>query len=199
MTPEDPKYKAHRNSLNLQHPQPRPGQMERFRTALEYSAAEYNTPMTPKSADWAGSATSLHRLPPNANRYSTASSAAPREPEQWMSSPLQQSTGPPIPPKELIDSPTGQTPPKGNRISSKLQKNSPMQQQNYEGSYGSQYGGSPKLENRNLSSALGAPSRRPSGPRAMTPKSHEEDAAREERRRKRDTFGTAASQESETF
>jgi hypothetical protein len=62
-----------------------------------------------------------------------------------------------------------------------------MQQQNYEASYGSQYGGSPKLENRNLSSALGVPSRRPSGPRAMTPKSAEEDAAREERRRKRGT------------
>ncbi|KFA64689.1 hypothetical protein S40285_07132 [Stachybotrys chlorohalonatus IBT 40285] len=198
MTPEDPKYRAHRNSLNLQHPRPMPGQMERFRNALEDSAQEYNTPMTPKSAEWAGSATSLHRLPQNTNRYSGTSSTAQREPEQWASSPTQQA-GPPIPPKELIDSPGSQTPPKSNRLS-KLQKNSPLNQQGYESGYGSsQYGGSPRLENRNLNAALGVPARRPSGPRAMTPKSPEEDAAREERRRKRDTFGTSISQDSETF
>ncbi|KAI9167735.1 Mitochondrial substrate carrier family protein L [Paramyrothecium foliicola] len=205
MTPEDPKYKAHRNSLNLQHPQPRPGQTERFRTALEYSAQEYDTPMTPKSADWAGSATSLNRLPANTNRYSNASSAAAREGEYWGSSPTQQQSGPPRPPKEPLDSPTAQTPPKSNRIS-KLAKGSPNPHHSYESGYGtltgthaSHYTGSPKLENRNLSGALGIPTRRPSGPRAMTPKSAEEEAAREERRRKRDTFGTTASQESETF
>lgn len=190
MTPEDPKYKAHRNSLNLQHPQPRPGQMERFRTALEYSAQDFDTPMTPKSADWAGSATSLNRLPPNTNRYSNTSSAVP-EGEYWGSSPTQQPSGPPRPPKEPLDSPTAQTPPKSNRIS-KLAKSSPLPHQSYESGYGtlsgthaSHYTGSPKLENRNLSGALGVPTRRPSGPRAMTPKSAEEEAAREERRRKR--------------
>jgi hypothetical protein len=205
MKPEDPKYKAHRNSLNLQHPQPRPGQTERFRTALEYSAQEYDTPMTPKSADWAGSATSLNRLPPNNNRYSnTSSAAAARDAEYWGSSPTQQLSGPPRPPKEPLDSPTAQTPPKSNRVS-KLAK-SPNPHHSYESGYGtmtgthaSHYTGSPKPENRNLSGALGVPSRRPSGPRAMTPKSAEEEAAREERRRKRDTFGTTTSQESETF
>ncbi|KAH7325930.1 hypothetical protein B0I35DRAFT_448912 [Stachybotrys elegans] len=203
MTPEDPKYKAHRNSLNLQHPQPRPGGTERFHTTLENSAQVYDTPMTPRSADWAGSATSLHRLPPNANRYSTASSAA-RDADQWASSPAQQA--PPIPPKELMDdSPVAQTPQRSTRVS-QLQKSSPLPHQSYESGYGtmtgthvSQYTGSPKFENRNLSGVLGVPTRRPSGPRAMTPKSPEEEAAREERRRKRDTFGTTASHESETF
>jgi hypothetical protein len=210
MTPEDPKYKAHRNSVNLQHPQPRPGQMERFRTALEYSAQDFDTPMTPKSTDWAGSATSLNRLPPNTNRYSNTSSAvaaaaaAAHDGEYWESSPTQHLSGPPRPPKEPLDSPT-QTPPKSNRVS-KLAKNSPNPHQSYESGYGtmsgthaSHYTGSPKPENRNLSGALGVPTRRPSGPRAMTPKSAEEEAAREERRRKRDTFGTTTSQESETF
>ncbi|KAF2008092.1 hypothetical protein P154DRAFT_15731 [Amniculicola lignicola CBS 123094] len=35
---EDPKYQAHRNSLNLQHPQPRPGQTGRHQNHLETQA-----------------------------------------------------------------------------------------------------------------------------------------------------------------
>ncbi|KAG7136706.1 hypothetical protein HYQ45_005866 [Verticillium longisporum] len=50
MTPEDPKYKAHRNSLNLQHPQPRQGQTERFQAALESQAHQYDTPMLSKNS-----------------------------------------------------------------------------------------------------------------------------------------------------
>ena len=168
-SPEDPKYKAHRNSVNLQHPQPRPGPSHRFQTALESSAQDYDTPDTPRSADWAGSATSLNRLPPNTTRYSNSSSsaaAAARGAEYWPS-PTNAQSGPPRPPKEPVDSSAAQTPPKANRMS-KLQ-----------------YSSSPRAENRNLSGALGVPTRRPSGPRAMTPKSPEEEAAREERRRKR--------------
>ncbi len=41
MTPEDPKYKAHRNSLNLQHPQPRLGQP--FRPAPSSRAPSTST------------------------------------------------------------------------------------------------------------------------------------------------------------
>ncbi|PTB74664.1 hypothetical protein M440DRAFT_1445061 [Trichoderma longibrachiatum ATCC 18648] len=55
------------------------------------------------------------------------------------------------------------------------------------------------------SSPISSSALRPSGPRAMTPKSPDEDAAREDRRRKRDTFGSLnshvsqASQETDTF
>lgn len=38
---EDPKYKAHRNSLNLQHPQPRAGPTGRHQNHLETQAQEY--------------------------------------------------------------------------------------------------------------------------------------------------------------
>ncbi|KAM5352524.1 hypothetical protein ACJ41O_005246 [Fusarium nematophilum] len=205
MSPGDaPKYKVHRNSLNLQHPQPRQGQTERFRNALEFSAQEYNVPMTPRSADWGGSASSLNQVAQNTNRYSTTSSAgAPRDPEYWATSP----TGPPRPPKEPIDpadSPSAQTPARSNRIS-KLAKSSPLQHPSDESGYGtmsgthaSHYTGSPKPENRNLNAALGVPTRRPSGPRAMTPKSPEQEA-REERRH---TFGSVASHntdDTETF
>lgn len=195
-TPEDPKYKAHRNSVNLQHPQPRPGQTERYRTALETSAQEYsNNPTTPRSADWAGSATSLNRLHGNTTRHSNTSSAAAaataaQEAEYWHSSP-----GPPRPPKEPIGSPLSPTSPRSADMA-RLKESSPPAQQSSESGYGtltathlSHYSGSsPKLENRNLSAALGVPTRRPTGPRAMTPRHPDEDAAREERRRKRGEF-----------
>lgn len=197
MAADDPKYRAHRNSLNLQHPQPRPGQTERFRTALETSAQEYDDPATPRSADWAGSSTSLPRFPQGSGRYGNSSSAAaaPRDTEYYPSSPGGQAGAPPRPPKEPIEGYTGRTPPRA-RIS-RLAKGSPLSSQVYEEGY--RYGspdpgnpsspgsGSPKVENRNLNTALGVPNRRPSGPRAMTPKSPE-DMAREERRRKRGTF-----------
>ncbi|KAK7946874.1 uncharacterized protein PG986_011195 [Apiospora aurea] len=228
-TPEDPKYKAHRNSVNLQHPQPRPGQTERFRTALESSAINYDTPMSPRSADWAGSATSLNRFPgQQSNRYSDQS-AADEYRNAYSSSPAPQ--GPPRPPKEPLDT---STPPRNDRVN-KLQKKqpSPLPYHSVESGYGTMTGTqhartesyhstSPRMENRNLSGALssGAPARRPSGPRAMTPTrglgSDDGDrrslrsplgdsGARDDRRRKRDTFGTvtgrdtAMSQESETF
>ncbi|KAG6286671.1 hypothetical protein E4U46_004681 [Claviceps purpurea] len=207
-SPEDPKYKAHRNSLNLQHPQPRPGQTERFRTALESSAQDYNTnPMTPRSADWAGSATSLHRLPPNRNRLSHGSSVHGPDTDDCLSSPGQPSCSAdtPQPLKEAVESPGAPTTPKSSRLSTRQQDaGSPAPQQSSESGYGtltatylSHYSGSsPKLENRNLNAALGVPSRRPTGPRAMTPKSPE-DAARGERRRKRDTFGMGISNDAD--
>lgn len=183
---DDPKYKAHRNSVNLQHPQPRSGQAERYRTTLEESAQEYDSPKTPRSTDWAGSATSLSRLPPNSNRYSNSSSQAARDTEYAMGSPQ----GPPRPPKEPLEN-SPSTPQRSNRVS-QLQKDGSLGHTSYEsgyvsgtGTHGSSYDRSPKFENRNLSSARGGPSRRPSGPRAMTPKSPEEDAVRDERRRKR--------------
>lgn len=234
MTPEDPKYKAHRDSLNLQHPQPRPGQTELFKATLESQAQEFDSPMSPRSAEWAGSATSLHRLPRNANRdsYGSAADQAGQQQQQyWTSSPaagnIAATAGPPRPPKEPLDrsgSPAGLTrggtPPKSNRIS-KLAKTSPLPYHSVESGYGTMTHGaptasyvshghthsrdsqpSPRLENRNLSGALGVPSRRPSGPRAMTPKSparsarseqsmNDEDEGDAERRRKRGEFFAA--------
>ncbi|PHH68991.1 hypothetical protein CDD82_140 [Ophiocordyceps australis] len=198
MTPEDPKYKAHRNSVNLQHPQPRSGQTERFRRALETSAQEFSSPLTPRSADWAGSATSLNRLPANTNRYSQASSAG-ADRDYWNSSP-----SPGHRAKEPLDSRASQTTPKPTRCSKLKDSNSPpppQQQQSSESGYGtltatqhSHYSGSsPRPENRSIGGNLAVPARRPTGPRAMTPKGAEDEAAREERRRKRDTFGTVTS------
>ena len=193
MTPEDPKYKAHRNSLNLQHPQPRQGQTERFKAALENQAMGFDSPLSPKSTDWAGSATSLNRFPRHANRDSYSSAAGEQQgqyQQQWTSSPGQGNVmvtaGPPRPPKEPIAD-SGSPGPVQNKRISKLQKQnpgSPLPHHSVESGYGtmtqgvptasyvSQGRSSPRLENRNLSvgsSGGNGVARRPSGPRPMTP------------------------------
>ena len=68
---EDPKYQAHRNSMNLQHPQPRPGPTHRYQTQLESRAHDFGSPISPTSDTW-GSNPSLARFAPvgPGNRHS---------------------------------------------------------------------------------------------------------------------------------
>ncbi|RMD40114.1 hypothetical protein DV735_g5014, partial [Chaetothyriales sp. CBS 134920] len=53
---ENPKYQAHRNSMNLQHPQPRQGPTERYQNTLENEAQYYNqdaaSPASVTSSQW---------------------------------------------------------------------------------------------------------------------------------------------------
>ncbi|KAJ4561992.1 hypothetical protein HRR94_005612 [Exophiala dermatitidis] len=46
---DNPKYQAHRNSVNLQHPQPRQGPTGRFQSRLESEAQNYNDQLSPTS------------------------------------------------------------------------------------------------------------------------------------------------------
>ena len=67
---QGPKYQAHRDSLNLQHPQPRPGPTHRHQTKLESQAHNFGSPISPNSDQW-GSNPSLARFAPGAgNRHS---------------------------------------------------------------------------------------------------------------------------------
>ncbi|KAF2427384.1 hypothetical protein EJ08DRAFT_721142 [Tothia fuscella] len=66
---EDPKYQAHRNSLNLQHPQPRPGPTHRHQTYLESQAVNYENPPTPDQDQWGNTPA----LALNRNRFSAGS------------------------------------------------------------------------------------------------------------------------------
>ena len=70
---EDPKYQAVRNSINLQHPQPRPGPTHRYQHHLESQAQNFNgsrSPISPTS-DTFGSDPALARYMPTAGqRYS---------------------------------------------------------------------------------------------------------------------------------
>jgi len=66
---EDPKYQAHRNSLNLQHPQPRAGPTGRHQNHLETQAQIYEPITSPDYDQW-GSMPALAR-----NRHSGATAA----------------------------------------------------------------------------------------------------------------------------
>ena len=171
LPPEDPKYKAHRNSLNLQHPQPRPGPQVRYQTALETQAQDYmNSPRSPKSIDW-GSNISLNRLPQHHHRYSDGTAQTGNQ------SPLSeggysnasaadqgQTAAPPRPPK-VPEIPAKVKP-------NKLQKPSPLSNEHLssdDGRYGSETGGSPRSAARILSGNLmTVPKRKPTGPRSMS-------------------------------
>lgn len=172
--PEDPKYKAHRNSLLLEHPQPRQGPTHRYQTALENQAQNFDTPMSPASANW--SQTSLNRLPPQqTNRYSgDTNMTGPRSPtsEVYSNTNMSPNQQPPArPPKEPI---TPQVPAK-IRVG-RLQKPSPLanehlspERQYRAGSPQYEPGGSPRSAARKLSGALGGvPTRKPTGPRSMS-------------------------------
>ena len=66
---EKPTYEAHRNSLNLQHPQPRQGPTGRYQNHLESQAQTYGgSPISPNSDQW-GSNPILSRFQ-GANRNS---------------------------------------------------------------------------------------------------------------------------------
>jgi hypothetical protein len=98
---EDPKYQAHRNSLNLQHPQPRAGPTGRHQNHLETQAQIYEPLSSPDYDQW-GSMPALAR-----NRLSAGSAPqgagfqSPLSSDGGYSqrSAADQQAGPPRPPK----------------------------------------------------------------------------------------------------
>jgi len=67
---EDPKYQAHRNSLNLQHPQPRPGPTGRHQNHLESQARIFNPVASPDFDQWGSNpALARNRLSGGAASY----------------------------------------------------------------------------------------------------------------------------------
>lgn len=112
---EDPKYQAHRNSLNLQHPQPRPGPTQRYQHHLESQAHNFDSPISPTSDQW-GSNPSLARFVPGpGNRHSGGAGYLSPISDAGYSetSAANESTAPPRPPKIRDDGPlVPQRPPK---------------------------------------------------------------------------------------
>lgn len=181
LPPEDPKYKAHRNSLNLQHPQPRTG--HHYQGTLEREAVDFRGVGSPRSVDW-GSTTSLDRLPQNANvnRYSNGTTGT----EESQQGQGYADEGPARPPKEPLESAQGQAqyPPKPAVRGGKLTKPSPLateQRVDYDGANDNEdgrrsasvsseartYEGSPRATHRSVSGLAAVPSRKPTGPRSM--------------------------------
>ncbi|OKL64506.1 hypothetical protein UA08_00465 [Talaromyces atroroseus] len=93
---EGPKYKAHRDSLNLQHPQPQKGPTDRYQNHLEYQAQDY-APTSPTSERW-GSQSSLPQYGTNTNRYSNGNARLTPISDAGHSE-VSSSRGPPRPPK----------------------------------------------------------------------------------------------------
>ena len=94
---EAPKYRAHRGSLDLQHPQPRQGPTGRYQNQLENQAQTYTTPTSPTSDQW-GSNPSLPPALATHNRYSTGSRLSPIS-DAGYSEASSRTPGPPRPPK----------------------------------------------------------------------------------------------------
>ncbi|KAF2832471.1 hypothetical protein CC86DRAFT_366252 [Ophiobolus disseminans] len=104
---EDPKYQAHRNSLNLQHPQPRAGPTGRHQNHLETQAQIYEPLSSPDYDQW-GSMPALARnrlsqgsAPQGAGNLSPISSDGGYS----QHSASEQQQGPPRPPKIADDGP----------------------------------------------------------------------------------------------
>lgn len=108
MVSENPKYQAHRDSLDLKHPQPRQGPTDRYQTHLESQAQNF-VPVTPNSELW-GSSSSLPRMNTgNTNRYSTGSRLSPISDAGFSET----GSAPPRPPKIKDEGPlVPQRPPK---------------------------------------------------------------------------------------
>ena len=106
---EDPKYRAVRNSVNLQHPQPRPGPTHRYQQHLETQAHQYSgsgsrSPVSPTS-DTFGSDPALARyMPIQGQRHSGNAGTLSRISDAGYSvhSAAEQAAPPPRPPK-IVD------------------------------------------------------------------------------------------------
>ncbi|KIW87341.1 uncharacterized protein Z519_11977 [Cladophialophora bantiana CBS 173.52] len=121
---DNPKYQAHRNSINLQHPQPRQGPTGRFQSRLESEAQHYNneqiSPTSQTSSQWE---THLGLHPTHAATISYGGHLSPISDSPYSAEPGQihdsrsiqsgSSQGPPRPPKIPNDEPlVPQRPPK---------------------------------------------------------------------------------------
>lgn len=120
---DNPKYQAHRNSVNLQHPQPRQGPSGRFQSRLESEAQNYNDQMSPTSQTSSQWEQQPHLHPPNTTGTTyggnlSPTSDAPYSAEQSIHNDGRSvrsgsSHGPPRPPKVPNDDPLiPQRPPK---------------------------------------------------------------------------------------
>ena len=107
---DDPKYQAHCNSLNLQHPQPRSGTFHRHQANLETQARNFDKALSPDlEQDQWGSMPSLARYPvTHGQRYSDGGrnlSPISSEEEGYSGHDGVASSGPARPPKVIDDGP----------------------------------------------------------------------------------------------
>ncbi|CCU78326.1 hypothetical protein BGHDH14_bgh00787 [Blumeria hordei DH14] len=181
--PEDPKFKAHRDSLNLQHPQPRQGPTDRYQTALESQADNFGT-MSRKSTE-CNSPAGFRRTPVQQNHRHSGIRSPMSDASIPKSSCCNQP--PPRPPKEPFDL---ERPPK-----SRNNNRTPAQE-----SVTHDPCDRPRSAARSLCAFQCIPTRRLTGPRTMSgPSSHYDTCSQSpgnetpRRNRNRETFGSRMS------
>ncbi|KAJ5476613.1 hypothetical protein N7475_002342 [Penicillium sp. IBT 31633x] len=98
---EVPKYRGHRGSLELQHPQPRQGPTGRYQSRLETEAQTYAGPVSPTGSEQWESNPSLSAVNPTQNRNSGVSGNPRLSPisDAGYSEASTRTPGPPRPPK----------------------------------------------------------------------------------------------------
>jgi hypothetical protein len=111
---EKPAYEAHRDSLNLQHPQPRPGPTARYQNHLESQAQTLTSPVSPSSDQFGSNPILARYAPGNGHRLSGQGNLSPISDAGYSElSTAQRANMPPRPPKILDDGPlVPQRPPK---------------------------------------------------------------------------------------
>ncbi|KAJ5769982.1 uncharacterized protein N7511_002033 [Penicillium nucicola] len=147
---EAPKYRGHRGSLELQHPQPRQGPTGRYQSRLETEAQTYGGPVSPTGSDQWESNPSLSAVNPNQQRFSGASRLSPIS-DAGYSQTSSRTPGPPRPPKVKDEGPL---------IPERPQK----VPEDEEPTYGA---GADRAVSRS-SAIRSPPTRKPTGPRPLT-------------------------------
>ncbi|KAI9805664.1 MAG: hypothetical protein M1833_005156 [Piccolia ochrophora] len=167
---DDPKYQAHRDSLNLQHPQPRQGPTHRHQHYLETQAHTYGSPGSPAD-DQFGLGVSLNRFSGASGRYSGGGHLSPISDAGYSErSAADQVLAPPLPPKVKDDPLVPAHPPKVRASYEKPQYASPIraakaQEQRYSnGSDNSQMNGSVRSASGQIMGPRPQSSRRPRKP-----------------------------------
>ncbi|EXJ95712.1 hypothetical protein A1O1_00835 [Capronia coronata CBS 617.96] len=172
---DNPKYQAHRNSVNLQHPQPRQGPTGRFQSRLESEAQNYNDQLSPTSqisSQWDNHSAQHNTNTADAGYGDPLSpvsdvdfSGGQRMHHDNRSLRSGNSQGPPRPPKVLNDEPlVPQRPPKVLMSPPQSQR-----QSTYVDHVAAARAGSPALDKSPVA-ALRSPQgqgRKPSGPRPL--------------------------------
>ncbi|KAK4946446.1 hypothetical protein LTR10_014645 [Elasticomyces elasticus] len=164
---DNPKYQAHRNSMNLQHPQPRQGPTGRFQSRLESEAQLYNNQISPTSQTSSQFETYAGLQEPNGHAAMYGGHQSPMSDTQYDDRSVHSasSQGPPRPPKILNEDPlVPQRPPKISMNSTQSNR-----QHTYVDHVAAARAGSPALDKSPVA-ALRSPqgqTRKPSGPRPL--------------------------------
>ncbi|KAF2492334.1 hypothetical protein BU16DRAFT_467180 [Lophium mytilinum] len=103
---DDPKYQAHRNSLNLQHPQPRPGPTHRHQSHLESQAQVFEPVASPDFDQWGSNPSLARNRLSGGNASIGAGNLSPISSDGGYSQhSAAEQTAPPRPPKVRDDGP----------------------------------------------------------------------------------------------